>query len=480
MNIEAVRQSIYYKANDDFYTYRRLISPDDIIGKFYKNITKDLQDFYDDIKAGKSPELMINCPPQHGKSSAVVEFFEWVMGKEPDWANIYTSFSGRLGVRANMKIQRDLVKLNKKTKKPIYGSIFPNTKISAKNVVTISQNYKKNSELIEIIDKKGSFRNTTVGGAITGESITGFGAIDDPLKGREEANSETMRTKCWDWYQDDFRTRFSEQAGLLIIMTRWHIDDLAARAIKQGIKVKTYRALSDDEVDDKNKKALFPEFKSLDFLLKIKNGKKGKKDKVGMDSGSWESLYQQRPVIKGGNMFKQEDFNFYEVPPHLVSFTMYADTAMKDKEANDYSVFEVWGKCQKGEAYLIDLIRGKWKAPELLTNAIAFWNKHSYCNALKIEDKSSGTGLIQTLERETAMPVLGIPRSTDKVERANSVLSYQESGRVHLPKNAPFLSDFLTEVAAFPNGKHDDQVDPMLDALNDCFNGENWDYGAMY
>ncbi len=464
MNIEAVRQSVYYKAQSDFYTYRRLISPDDITGKFYKDITQDLQEFYDDMKAGKSPKLMINCPPQHGKSSAVVEFFEWIMGKEPDLNNIYTSFSGRLGVRANMKIQRDLVKTNKKGI-PIYPKIFPNTKISAKNVGTISQNYKKNSELIEIIDKKGSFRNTTVGGAITGESITGFGAIDDPLKGREEANSETMRTKCWDWYLDDFRTRFSEQAGLLLVMTRWHIDDLAGRLKNQGVKVKTYQAINDDG------QALFPEFKSLEFLQGIKKN---------MDIGSWESLYQQRPIIKGGNMFKQEHFKFYDIPPHLVSFTMYGDTAMKVKQINDYSVFEVWAKCQKGEAYLIDMIRGKWEAPELLIQVKAFWAKHSHCNALKIEDKSSGTGLIQNLERDTVIPVVGIPRSIDKVERANSVLAYVESGRVHLPKNAPFLSDFLTEVSAFPNGTHDDQVDPMIDALDDIFNGTQWDYGAMW
>ncbi len=461
MNIEAVRQSIYYKAQSDFYTYRRLISPDDIIGQFYKDITQDLQELHDEFKAGKLnyDGLMINCPPQHGKSSAVVEFFEWVIGKEPDLANIYTSFSSRLGVRANMKIQRDLVK-------PVYLKIFPKTKISAKNVVTLSQNYKKNSELIEIIDKKGSFRNTTVGGAITGESITGFGAVDDPLKGREEANSETMRVKAWDWYLDDFRTRFSEQAMLLVVMTRWHIDDLAGRLIKKGfrIKVKTYQAINDDD------QALFPEFKSLDFLLNIKKN---------MDIGSWESLYQQRPVIKGGNMFKQEHFKFYDIPPHLVSFTMYGDTAMKAKEVNDFSVFEVWGKCQKGEAYLIDMIRGKWEAPELLIQAKAFWAKHPYCHALKIEDKSSGTGLIQTLERETVIPVVGIPRSVDKVERANSVLSYQESGRVHLPKNAPFLSDFLTEVSAFPNGTHDDQVDPMFDALNDFFNNKVISYGDI-
>lgn len=462
MNIEAVRQSIYYKAQSDFYTYRRLISPDDIIGKFYKDITQDLQEFYDDMKVGKRPKLMINTPPQHGKSSAVIEFIEWVMGNNPNLRNIYTSYSDDLGVTANMKIQRDLIK-------PVFIKIFPKTKINSRNTVTLANNYKKNSTLIEIIDKKGNFRNTTVGGQITGKSITGIGIIDDPVKGREDANSLTMRDKTWRWYINDFRTRVDENTGILIIMTRWNVDDLGGRVEKQGVKVKKYEAINEDENGDKH--ALFPEFKSLDFLNELKND---------FDISSWESLYQQNPVIKGGNMFKQEHFKFYDIPPYLVSLTMYGDTAMKIKQINDYSVFEVWGKCQKGEAYLIDLIRGKWEAPELLIQVKAFWEKHSNCIALKIEDKSSGTGLIQNLERETVIPVVGIPRSTDKVERANGVLAYTESGRVHLPKNKPFMSDFLTEVAAFPNGTHDDQVDPMLDALDDCFNGAKWDYGSMY
>ena len=84
MNKHVALQSLYYKAQEDFYTYRRLISPKDITGKFYRDITKDLQDFYDDFVAGKAPELMINVPPQHGKTTAIVEFTTWFMGKCPD------------------------------------------------------------------------------------------------------------------------------------------------------------------------------------------------------------------------------------------------------------------------------------------------------------------------------------------------------------------------------------------------------------
>jgi predicted phage terminase large subunit-like protein len=457
MNKSVALQYLQHKARADFYTYRRLVAPTDIVGKFYRDISRDLQDFYVDLEAGKAPELMINVPPQHGKSTAIVDFLTWLMGKRPDLAHIYTSFSERLGVRANMNVQRRL-------STDRYRSLFPDTKINSRQVVTSANNYKKNSELIEIINNTGSFRNTTVGGAITGESITGIGIVDDPVKGRKEANSATIQRMNWDWYQDDFKTRFSETAGTLIIMTRWNVNDLGGKVTKEGIKVKKYQAF------DTAGNVLFPELKSKQFIEKTKRN---------MAVSSWESLYQQNPVITGGNLIKTNQFEMYREMPVFKYKMMYADTAMKDKEQHDYSVFEVWGESFKGDSYLIDILRGKWEAPELLVQAKAFWNKHPDCRAMKVEDKVSGTGLIQTLKKETRIPVLPIPRSNDKVERANDVTPFIENGRVHLPEDAPFLSDFLAEVMAFPNGENDDQVDPMLDALFDIHKPGKWNYNDM-
>jgi phage terminase large subunit-like protein len=131
-----------------------------------------------------------------------------------------------------------------------------------------------------------------------------------------------------------------------------------------------------------------------------------------MDDGNWQALYQQMPVMAGGNLFKTDEFRFYEVLPKLKWRGIWGDTALKTKEQNDYSVFQCWGESMDGQAVLIDQIRGKWEAPELLTQARAFWTKHKgegtgTLRSFNVEDKASGTGLIQTLKKE-GIPILGI------------------------------------------------------------------------
>jgi len=153
---------------------------------------------------------------------------------------------------------------------------------------------------------------------------------------------------------------------------------------------------------------------------------------------------------------------------------------MKTKEQNDYSVFQCWGESFEGQAVMLDQIRGKWEAPELLIQARAFWNKHKAGNngnlrAFKVEDKASGTGLIQTLKRE-GMPIVGIQRSVDKITRAMDAAPMMQSGNVSLPQNAPWLADYLSEFSAFPNGSHDDQVDPTMDAIQDILTKRTIDY----
>jgi predicted phage terminase large subunit-like protein len=172
----------------------------------------------------------------------------------------------------------------------------------------------------------------------------------------------------------------------------------------------------------------------------------------------------------GGNIFKDEWWQYWDHMPLITHRIIFADTAQKKGTQNDYSVFQCWGYTARNQAVLIDQVRGKWEAPELLTVARAFWSKHrdqgagGTLRSLNIEDKSSGTGLIQTLQRE-GVPVVAIQRSTDKITRGFDAAPFVSSGNVLLPRSAPWLSDFLTEFAAFPNGKHDDQVDPLCDAV---------------
>ena len=181
---------------------------------------------------------------------------------------------------------------------------------------------------------------------------------------------------------------------------------------------------------------------------------------------------QQRPAPRGGGMFKNEWWDYYTVAPPVQHRAIYADTALKAKQQHDYSVLQCWGKTSDGRAILLDQERGKWEAPDLKIKTRAFWNKHKAVSgqgvlrSLNVEDKASGTGLIQELRRE-GIPMIPIQRNVDKVTRAGDATPFISAGLVLLPKEAPWLSDYLAEFSAFPNGAHDDQVDPTMDAITD-------------
>ncbi|MFG1476749.1 phage terminase large subunit, partial [Xanthobacter agilis] len=295
-----------------------------------------------------------------------------------------------------------------------------------------------------------------------------LGIIDDPIKGREEANSETIREKTWDWFNDDFFTRFSEHAGLLFILTRWHIDDPAGRLIEANPSVKVLRYPAIAEVDEAHRRAgepLFPEHKSLGFLMDRR---------AQMTPASWEALYQQNPIVAGGNLFKSEWFLEHDEPPRMKWRAIYVDTAQKTRERNDYSVFEHWGQGMDGKAYLLSLTRGRFEAPELEATAIRLWSEAAKLDRdrwgalrkMAVEDKVSGTGLIQGLRRK-AIPVVPIQRDKDKFTRAQDIVPSVASGLVSIPKTAPWKKDFMSEILSFPDGAHDDQVDPFMDAISD-------------
>lgn len=472
MNIEDIELLEKYYclcAKDDFNFYRKFINNFKIkTNWFTKKLNQELQAFYKAFISYENPTLIINTPPQHGKTSAIIEAISWYAGKCRDIQFIYASYSEMLGVRANLKLQRIMDSFK-------YKKIFPKTIIDSK-LVDADSTYLRNKEKIEFINSYGSFRNTTVRGSITGESLD-IGILDDVVKGREEANSSLVRDKTYSWFLDDFYSRFANKSGLIIIMTRWHIDDIVARLLKEGkknIKTLIFKAIADeDEEFRKEGEPLFPELKSLEFLLERKKT---------MVESSWQSLYQQNPINPGGMLFKEDWFKFYEQLPILKHRTIYVDTAQKTKEKHDYTVFELWGESQNGQLYLIDLLRGKWESPELINRALFFWQKHSSINdnslgilkAMKIEDKISGTTLIQTLQRKGGIPVIPIPRHVDKELRAGGVAPFVQSGNVFLPQKAEFMNDFINEVLTFPNGVHDDQVDPFIDAINDKLTNNNF------
>lgn len=449
-------------ARDSFWGYRQLMNPGMKDGWWQREVANELQDFAEAFLAGEKPQLVIQAPPQHGKSVQIIDLIAWVAGKDPDKKTIYSSFSERLGVRANLRLQRAY-------DSKMYQRVFPETAINRSNAVTVSGQHLRNREILEYVGREGFFRNTTVRGSITGESLD-LGIIDDPIKGRAEANSKTVRDAAWDWFTDDFMTRFADDGALLIILTRWHVDDPVGRLIESepGVKVLSYKALAtEDEPNRKEGEPLFPEHKSKEFLLQRK--------KI-MDSSSWESLYQQSPFVKGGEIIKGAWFGRYSVVPKLKWRACFGDTAQKKKEANDYQAAGCFGLGVDGYLYVLDYLHEKFEAYELEKRFPDFWNKNkeSHTGRLRffgIEDKASGTELIQRMQKtiKPKIPVKAIPRSIDKLTRVQDGAGFIESGYVMLPDNAPWVRELIAECEAFTADDahdHDDMIDVLMDAIS--------------
>ncbi|ATF75936.1 TPA: phage terminase large subunit [Pasteurella multocida] len=441
--------------------------PDFITGWFNKIIAQELQQFYQDVIDGKQPRLMIFAPPRSGKSELFSRRFPaWAFGKNPDLQMIACSYSADLASRMNRDVQRIM-------DEEAYHAIFPHSSLNNKRISTLSGQALRNSEIFEITGHKGAYRSAGVGGGITGMGAD-IAIIDDPVKDAKEANSQTVRDSVWDWYTTTLYTRLSPKSGVLLGMTRWHEDDLAGRLLKEmengGDKwrVVSFPAIAEqDEEYRKEGEPLHPERFDLERLTKIKNA-------VG--SHTWNALYQQRPTSKGGGIIKGEWFGRYTVAPIIKLKAIYADTAQKTKEHNDYSIFLVAGKGADGKLYILDLLRGKWEAPELEQKLKDLWQKHrndtttGILTKANIEDKASGTGLIQKIKRESQIPINPVQVESDKYTRVLGVQGYIESGYVMLPEYANWISDFIAECEAFTatdSHKHDDQVDALVMAIKD-------------
>lgn len=219
---------------------------------------------------------------------------------------------------------------------------------------------------------------------------------------------------------------------------------------------------------------LWPFKQNIDDLIKLEAG----------DPYTFSAQYQHKPTKPSGGMFKDQYWKYYEIlPTDIMTMRIYADTAQKTKEHNDFSVLQCWAKSASSGIYLIDQLRGKWEAPELESNVVDFWNKHKVtqfkpmgAQCLKIEDKSSGSSLIQSIQRDYIIPVEPIQRNTDKVLRAMGVVKYFSAGYIHLPEGTDWLSDYKKEFREFTplmTHKHDDQIDPTMDAVEDLLINEN-------
>lgn len=460
--IELIRRRAARSNLQDFILF---INPDYIVSDFSREVCSELDQFLIDVMDGVRPILILGAPPQHGKSDIVSRYLPaYILGNFPDLRLGGLSYGKDLASDMNRDVQRIMMSEE-------YAILFPESCLNKKRVVaSIDVEAKRNSETFEIVGRKGSYVGQGVGGPLTGKKLD-IGIIDDPIKNAKEALSLTTKNSIWNWYASTFTTRLSKNSGQIIMATRWATDDLSGRVIdsKPSAKVLQFAAINDDG------EALIPELHPIEKLIETR-------DLVG--EYFWSAMYQQTPFVQGGGIFKNEWVKHWCVLPVLEYRMIYADTAMKTGQENDFSVFQHWGKGKDGKIYMLDMIRGKWEAPQLLSQARAFWDKCKNSNTgvlrkLKIEDKASGTGLIQQLN-QSGVPVSGIQRSIDKTVRGYDASPQIEAGNVYFMESNPHLSDLLQELALFPKASHDDTIDPMMDAIQDMLtSGKQNDYGKL-
>lgn len=464
--VQAIKTE-YYKRN--FYEFRKLVAPwkgqTFVEGWWQREIAKHISQFYYDLKAGLRPKLVIKSPPQHGKSQQVIDAISWIMMKDPNLRSIFASYSERLGIRCNLTLQR-------MWSNPNWLQYFPHINIGTAETDkkgTISKP-GRNRELIDLWPHGGMFRNTTISGPINGESMD-VGFLDDVLKGRADASSINIRDKTWDWFTDDFFTRFSENAGFLVVGTNWHVDDPMQRMIDQfdDIKVVSYPAIAvEDEPFRKIGEPLFPEIKSLEFLLERKSL---------MPIGNWEALYQQNPFVQGGEKFKDTMLDYRAVPQQTDYEFIVVDTAYKSGKENDYTVATLFAMAQ-GELYVKDVWRTKIDAADVEMPLGQFIRRHQKYQLRQTWIEPKGHGIY--LNQKFATQGMGIPskedleaffkdRRLDKIERANNSLPHLASRKLHINIDLPEREDLKSELLQFPNGKHDDFVDTVIDGLKIVF-----------
>ena len=423
---------------DDFLNFCQKSFSDYIPGWVHVDICRKLEKFAQDVIDKKSPRLMMFMPPRHGKSFHFSERFPaWFLGKYPKGEYISTSYGQTLSEEFSGKC-RDLIK------EDWIKEIFP--KFDLKKDCKSLQKWKTTYG--------GSFIAGSVDSGITGKGGHII-SIDDPHKNGQEALSDTMRNKVINWYKSTVYTRRYKGAGILIIQTRWHEDDLSGYLLRtepHKWQVVCYPAIATEhEINRKRGEALFPELYDLEALQDIK-------ETIG--DYNWNAQYQQDPLPASGTLFKKEDWRYYDQP-----FTFYDriiqtwDFSFKGSEDNDFTVGQVWGK--KGvNLYLLDQVRGHWDFPQQIEQVKLLSNKYPLAHAKYIEDKANGSAVISMLKNKISGLIPFNPK-TEKFNRGLVVQPLQQAGNIYLPnpKLFPWVPEYVSEMSKFPKAKYDDQFD---------------------
>lgn len=401
------------------------------------------------VERGEITRLMITMPPRHGKSMLASEFFPaWYIGRNPDHYVVTATYAQELADDFGRKVKNQIEDAS-------FQAVFPGVGLADDS---------KSAKRFHIEGSLGGYEHaTTQRGAFyavgVGGPLTGRGAhlllIDDPVKNREEADSETMRKKVKDWYTSTAYTRLMPGGRIVIIQTRWHEDDLSGWLLAEhgheDWTVLNLPAINDDGG------ALWPEQYDIEALERIRRA---------LPPRDWSALYQQRPAPDTGDYFKAEWIVPVDhIPPRsemmIYGGSDYAVTA----DGGDYTVHAVVGIDSEGHLYLLDLWRAQASSDVWVDSFCALVRKWKPIGwAEETGQIKSGVGpflVKQMIETGSYTAREQFPTRGDKAVRAQSIRGRMALQGLRVPRHAPWLADFKSELMSFPVGVHDDQVDAL-------------------
>jgi predicted phage terminase large subunit-like protein len=441
-------------AHDDLIEFCKRMMPDFIVGKHHRI----LADMLMDIERGVKDRACVNIPPRHGKSQLVSIFFPaWYLGRNPDKKVMMVSHTTDLAVDFGRKV-RNLLGLQD------YKDIFPTVQLAT--------------------DSKSAGRwNTNMGGEYyacgVGSALAGRGAhlllVDDPHSEQDVINGNfSVFEKAYEWFTFGARTRLMPGGSVAIIQTRWHMDDLTGRVVKDMSKneksdqydVVEFPAVI--EVEDKDSgelidKPLWPEFFDMEAL---------ERTKASMPLFQWNAQYQQQPTAEEAAIVKREWWQIWEKedPPMCEYLIMSLDSAAEKHNRADYTALTTWGvffneDTNAHNIILLNSIKDRFEFPELKELAMeqySIWEPDAFI----VEKKSSGVALYQEMRRMGLVIQEFTPHrgSGDKLARLNSVSDIIASELVWVPQTR-WAEEVVEEIAGFPFMSNDDLVDSTVMAL---------------
>lgn len=399
---------------------------------------------------GENDRLAIFMPPGSAKSTyASILFPPWYFAQHPDHAIIAASHTQELAERWGRRV-RNLISEH---------HILLNMNLSADSMAAGRWE----------TDGGGDYFAAGVGGSITGRRAD-LVVIDDPVRSREDADSELIRDKTWDWYWSDLYTRLKPGGRIALIQTRWHEDDLAGRILANmeaggdRWKIVNLPALAtgiNDPLEREIGEPLWPEWEPLEQLERKRTG-----FATSGNLREWTALYQQSPTAEDGDYFREEWLRPYDKLPPRETMRVYgaSDYAVTSK-GGDFTVHVVVGLDPDGHLYLLDLWRKQSASDvwvEAICDLIKKWKPIGWAEETGQIKAGVGPFLERRMrERKTYTVRDQFPTRGDKAQRAQSIRGFMAMDGLYVPVAASWYPALRAELLAFPASKHDDQVDAL-------------------